>query len=145
MRFPSTGSRVSALTADNYKGWFETQRLRRIATCGKTGNGEAHIWAFPGCPTFKTVPVKSGEKNYFTSPPSLFISDGDGGWIDMGATPWNHPAFNLSMLPGWHPAHVCGMFCDGQDGNGECHAQKRRGPPAKTPLQQFTEEVWCDD
>lgn len=35
-----------------------------------------------------------------------------------------------SRLPGWHPQHVCGLYCDGQDGaSSVCARQKREGPP----------------
>jgi hypothetical protein len=37
----------------------------------------------------------------------------------------------LSLLPGWHPFHVCGIYCDGQDGmSSDCAKDKRRGPPS---------------
>ena len=35
-----------------------------------------------------------------------------------------------SLYPGWHPSHVCGIFCDGQDGgNSDCVCEKRAGAP----------------
>ena len=35
-----------------------------------------------------------------------------------------------SRLPGWHSLHVCGIFCDGQDGAGSwCAKAKQKGPP----------------
>jgi len=35
-----------------------------------------------------------------------------------------------SRLPGWHPLHCCGVFCDGQDGaSSQCAKEKREGPP----------------
>jgi hypothetical protein len=38
---------------------------------------------------------------------------------------------DVSRLPGWHPLHRCGMFCDGQDGqNSECATERSYGPPA---------------
>ena len=33
-----------------------------------------------------------------------------------------------SKLPGWHPDHSCGAYCDGQDGNGQCNREKEQGP-----------------
>lgn len=39
-----------------------------------------------------------------------------------------------SKLPGWHPDHCCGMYCDGQDGtNSNCAIARRNGPPPGTP------------
>ena len=36
-----------------------------------------------------------------------------------------------SLIPSWHDAHVCGFFCDGQDGMfSECAQAKRAGPPS---------------
>ena len=36
-----------------------------------------------------------------------------------------------SLIPSWHPMHVCGMFCDGQDGMfSRCQEAKRLGPPS---------------
>lgn len=45
-----------------------------------------------------------------------------------------------SKLPGWHPLHICGMFCDGQDGaTSQCAHDKRQGPPdAVTRLGDLT-------
>ena len=38
--------------------------------------------------------------------------------------------YDPSRLPGWHPLHMCGMYCDGQDGqNSSCYKEKRKGPP----------------
>ena len=37
---------------------------------------------------------------------------------------------NKSIYPSWHNLHVCGMFCDGQDGMGSrCAWEKQAGPP----------------
>lgn len=36
-----------------------------------------------------------------------------------------------SRLPSWHPRHVCGMFCDGQDGLfSKCFRDRCDGPPS---------------
>jgi hypothetical protein len=51
------------------------------------------------------------------------------GCVDDGARP------HRSQLPGFHPRHVCGMFCDGQDGrNSKCAQERRRGPPSAIEL-----------
>jgi hypothetical protein len=37
---------------------------------------------------------------------------------------------SLSRIPSWHPQHICGIFCDGQDGaSSQCARDKRKGPP----------------
>lgn len=37
---------------------------------------------------------------------------------------------SASRLPSWHELHVCGIFCDGQDGaSSQCARDKRKGPP----------------
>lgn len=41
-----------------------------------------------------------------------------------------NPDGNLSRLPSYDPQHVCGMFCDGQDGSSsKCAQEKRAGGP----------------
>ena len=42
-----------------------------------------------------------------------------------------------SRLPGWHPKHKCGEYCDGAINSsgqmtlfGRCHRERRRGPPS---------------
>ena len=36
-----------------------------------------------------------------------------------------------SLLPSWLPEHVCGFFCDGQDGMfSQCAQERRAGPPS---------------
>ncbi len=39
---------------------------------------------------------------------------------------------NTSRIPSWHNQHVCGMYCDGQDGplTSRCGQIRRRGPPS---------------
>ena len=35
-----------------------------------------------------------------------------------------------STIPSWHPQHICGIYCDGQDGSSsQCALEKRKGPP----------------
>jgi serine/threonine protein kinase len=37
---------------------------------------------------------------------------------------------NRSLFPSWHCMHICGIFCDGQDGGGsQCAWEKQAGPP----------------
>jgi len=53
-----------------------------------------------------------------------------------------------SIFPGWNPEHICGIFCDGQDGNGDCNWEKAAGPP-KWWLDKKQKEIqfpviWAD-
>lgn len=131
-------------------GYIRTMLAREEARCGTDDGGQPIIWRFNGWPTFKTVPVplppeQSNHHNGgFAEWPRVFIRR-KGEWIDLGAMPWNSPVYELSRLPGWHPVHCCGVFCDGQDGNGQCHDQQNAGPPNKTPLQELTEGAWSDE
>lgn len=41
------------------------------------------------------------------------------------------PITEVGWLPGWHPHHICGPGCDGQDGsNSKCGRERRAGPPS---------------
>ena len=55
-------------------------------------------------------------------------------WASMVGVPCERSGRELTLLskiPSWHPRHVCGIFCDGQDGqNSYCAREKRRGPPS---------------
>ena len=42
--------------------------------------------------------------------------------------PEHNESSDPSKLPGYHPNHICGMYCDGQDGNGVCSREKYWGP-----------------
>lgn len=118
-------------------GFKETLRLQKIAQCGSDGNGSETIWRFSGCPIVKTVPkrYRPFERDLGWSPfPEAFVLK-DGKWEQMQ---------DRSRLPGFHPAHCCGLFCDGQDGNGQCNDQKMDGPPSISPLQGLVEGVFDD-
>lgn len=129
---------------DSFSGLAEVRKLIRVAKQGADGDGKPYVWRFPGCPTFKTFPQRNPAGGWHRPKVSIFKEPD--GWVDMGPIPWNNPAYDLSLLPGWHPVHVCGIFCDGQDGTGSlCLSQKMKGPPAKTPIQEFTEGVWSAD
>lgn len=65
-------------------------------------------------------------------------------WYQVGALYWPETALKRadpSTIPSDDPAHVCGMYCDGQDGMNSLCAQTRRGeiqvtrvPPPVTSL-----------
>jgi len=65
-----------------------------------------------------------------------WVDDDTGRYVAHAIAPYatqcasSGTACSTSSLPGWHPLHVCGMFCDGQDGaSSQCAQERRRGPP----------------
>lgn len=93
--------------------------------------GHSLIWRIAGCPDVRTRPRAERRGVYSV----FFDVDWHGKENQEGWIPFSLP----SRLPGWHPAHICGMFCDGQDGNGQCDDQKRAGPPSD--INYLTYEV----
>ena len=111
-------------------GIYETRRLKKIAET------EERTWYFTGQPVVKTVPRFDNASCHPSPFPDAYILTPSGKW-EMVA--------DQSKLPGWHPAHCCGIFCDGQDGNGFCLDEKHRGPPKMTPLEAITRGAWDDE
>jgi len=64
------------------------------------------------------------------------VDDATGLYLDHEVAPGRHcpesgQLPSTSRLPGWHPKHVCGLFCDGQDGSSsQCARERREGPPS---------------
>lgn len=118
-------------------GYRATLELKSIARSGLGSNGEPIIWRFKGHRTVKTIP-RLNEGGRFCHWPNVEILDNDGKWLTE-AEAIQTLQWDTSMLSGWHPAHICGIFCDGQDGNGSCTQERYAGPPEKSPLEQLAE------
>ena len=112
---------------------FESRFLREIAKV------EARTWHFRGQPVVKTIPSVDETTGRASSFPDAYILLESGEFERLTHS-------GQSRLPGWHPAHLCSLYCDGQDGSitSECAAEKRRGPPRLTPIEEFTRQVWDD-
>jgi hypothetical protein len=48
---------------------------------------------------------------------------------------------NPSFLPGWHPDHICGLHCDGQDGKNSQCAQEKASAQSPTALDKKVRDI----
>ena len=112
----------------SFRPFEKTNYLKQIAATGNN-KGRAILWSIAGCPDILTEPepLASGAFSPFFN---VYEKDEKGRWVECKLP---------SRLPSWHPGHVCGIFCDGQDGNGQCSDGKRDGPPGDIDYLAYEE------
>lgn len=106
-------------------------KYREWARAGLYNSGNSIDWIFPGfyrilrsIPRVKSEGITSNIYHYY---PDVFE-------IKNGVA---YDADSLSRLPGWHPCHVCGIFCDGQDSCSKCFDERLTGP-SLAPLYELS-------